>query len=100
MFFLAMLRCKSLTSSTFAKLRSSSMSDGFIEILSLGQFLSKHKTQSVSFALPTSDPRIFCYIAKDQVEGTIRKDRAIFFVEESSMITQFIVIVTYSDTPE
>ena len=69
----------------------SSISNGYVELQSEGYILSKHAIQSVSFALPTIESKTLCYIAKDQVKGTIGKDRAVFFVKEGSDTTTEII---------
>ena len=69
----------------------SSINNGYIELESQGFTLSKHAIQSVSFALPTIESKTFCYIAKDQVKGTIGQDRAIFFVKDSSNTSTEII---------
>jgi len=64
------------------------------------EVLSEHPLSKVSFMLKTPDPRVICYIAKDQTKGTIKAARACFFVKllkeqsQDDIITFFVMWLT------
>lgn len=61
------------------------------------EVLSEHPLSKVSFMLKTPDPRVICYIAKDQTKGTIKAARACFFVKLLKEQSQDDIITCFRD---